>query len=113
MRQLEAPLRAVAARSPKSRVTPGCEAVEVRTVDGFQGREKAVLVISTVRSNASGSLGFVANAQRANVALTRARRGLVVVGNASTLQSSRLWAAWLLWIRSGGCVSRELTADEL
>jgi superfamily I DNA and/or RNA helicase len=77
-------------------------AFEVSTIDGFQGREKQVIVFSTVRSNAQGRLGFVADAQRMNVALTRARRGLVVIGNAETLRSSRLWKAWLLWIDESG-----------
>ena len=47
--------------------------VSVRSVDGFQGGEEDVIIISTVRSNSSGSVGFLANSQRANVALTRAR----------------------------------------
>ena len=113
VRQLEKPLHAIASQSRKSRVTPGCETVEVSTVDGFQGREKEVLVISTVRSNAAGRLGVLRDYRRLNVAFTRARRGMVVVGNAETLAASRLWNAWLLWVRGGGAVTRELAADKL
>jgi len=47
--------------------------VSVRSVDGFQGDEEDIIIISTVRSNGSGKVGFLSNRQRANVALTRAR----------------------------------------
>lgn len=48
-------------------------AVKVKTVDGFQGGEEDVIILCTVRSNAGGSIGFLSNPQRTNVALTRAR----------------------------------------
>jgi senataxin len=47
--------------------------VNVRSVDGFQGAEEDVIVISTVRCNKNGEVGFLSNRQRANVAITRAR----------------------------------------
>jgi senataxin len=47
--------------------------VKVKSVDGFQGAEEDVIIISTVRSNGAGSVGFLTNLQRTNVALTRAR----------------------------------------
>jgi superfamily I DNA and/or RNA helicase len=59
--------------------------VEVGTVDGFQGREKEVVIVDLVRSNESGELGFLANTRRMNVALTRARRFLLVVADSATL----------------------------
>ncbi|KOM52789.1 hypothetical protein LR48_Vigan09g144800 [Vigna angularis] len=66
--------------------------VSVRSVDGFQGGEEDIIIISTVRSNGNGNIGFLDNRQRANVALTRARHCLWILGNEKTLSSSdSLW----------------------
>lgn len=59
--------------------------IEIDTVDGFQGREKEAVLISLVRSNATGEIGFLADTRRMNVALTRARRKLIVIGDSATL----------------------------
>jgi superfamily I DNA and/or RNA helicase len=59
--------------------------LEVDSVDGFQGREKEAVVISLVRSNPEGEIGFLADVRRMNVALTRARGKLLVVGDSATL----------------------------
>ena len=61
------------------------ERIEIDTVDGFQGREKEAIVISLVRSNTKGELGFLTDTRRMNVALTRARRKLIVFGDSATL----------------------------
>lgn len=67
--------------------------VEVNTVDGFQGREKRVVLLSTVRSNKGGWIGFLYDKRRLNVALTRARDALIVVGNEQTLRRAAARAA--------------------
>jgi len=67
--------------------------VEVNTVDGFQGREKDAVIISTVRSN--GQIGFLRDVRRLNVAITRARFALWVVGKADTLRTNETWARFL------------------
>jgi superfamily I DNA and/or RNA helicase len=59
--------------------------LEIDSVDGFQGREKEAVIISLVRSNTEGQIGFLADVRRMNVALTRARRKLLVVGDSATL----------------------------
>jgi ATP-dependent RNA/DNA helicase IGHMBP2 len=59
--------------------------LEIDSVDGFQGREKEAVVLSLVRSNNEGEIGFLADVRRLNVALTRARRKLLVIGDSATL----------------------------
>ncbi|HVV82788.1 MAG TPA: AAA domain-containing protein [Kofleriaceae bacterium] len=67
--------------------------LEVATVDGFQGREKEAVVVDLVRSNPDGAIGFLADTRRMNVALTRARRFLLVVGDSATLGAHPYYAA--------------------
>ncbi|TWU55621.1 AAA domain-containing protein [Rubripirellula reticaptiva] len=59
--------------------------LEIDTVDGFQGREKEVVIITMTRSNSIGEIGFLADTRRTNVALTRAKRKLIVIGDSATL----------------------------
>lgn len=59
--------------------------ISVNTVDGFQGQERDVIVISLVRSNTDGNIGFLRDLRRMNVAMTRARMKLIIIGDASTL----------------------------
>jgi regulator of nonsense transcripts 1 len=91
----------------RSQPAPAWQDLEIRSVDGFQGREKEVIVFSAVRSNAAGRVGFLADARRLNVALTRARRGLVVVGDSDTVSRDGTWAAWLAWARRKGVVVQQ------
>jgi superfamily I DNA and/or RNA helicase len=69
--------------------------LEVDTVDGFQGREKEAVVVSLVRANDRGEVGFLADVRRMNVALTRARAKLVVVGDGGTVSRHPFYRAFL------------------
>ena len=68
----------------KARLAQG---LEIGSIDGFQGRENEVVIISLVRANADGEIGFLADTRRMNVALTRARRTLIVIGDSATIAS--------------------------
>lgn len=72
------------------------DAVEVNSVDAFQGREKEIILVSCVRSSETQGIGFLSDPRRLNVALTRARVGLVLLGNPRVLSKNPLWAALLL-----------------
>jgi len=78
--------------------------VEVSSVDAFQGREKDVIVLSCVRSNEQQSVGFLGDPRRLNVALTRARFGVVVLGNPRVLCKQALWNALLTHYKEQGCL---------
>ncbi len=69
--------------------------VEIDTVDGFQGREKEVVLISLVRSNTQGEVGFLGDTRRMNVAMTRAKRRLIVIGDGSTLGRNAFFKKWI------------------
>ncbi|XP_074335214.1 uncharacterized protein LOC141672493 isoform X3 [Apium graveolens] len=78
--------------------------VNARSVDGFQGGEEDVIIISTVACNQDGWIGFFANHQRANVALTRARYCLLILGNEETLERSRtIWWDLVVDAKGRGC----------
>ncbi|MFL5364900.1 MAG: AAA domain-containing protein [Myxococcales bacterium] len=70
------------------------QGLEIDTVDGFQGREKEAVVVTLVRSNDEGDLGFLADIRRMNVALTRARKKLVVIGDSATVSRHPFYEAF-------------------
>lgn len=72
------------------------EAIEVASVDAFQGREKDFILLSCVRSSESQGIGFLSDPRRLNVALTRARLGVILLGNPRVLSKNALWSALLL-----------------
>jgi ATP-dependent RNA/DNA helicase IGHMBP2 len=79
------------------------ELLTIDSIDGFQGHERDIIVISLVRSNAKGEIGFLSDTRRMNVALTRAKRKLIVVGDSSTLSNHPFYNAFLDYIDANGC----------
>ena len=67
-------------------------AISVNTVDGFQGQERDIILISMVRSNEKGQIGFLRDLRRMNVAMTRARMKLIIIGNIKTLSSNPFYS---------------------
>ncbi|XP_037493694.1 uncharacterized ATP-dependent helicase C29A10.10c-like [Jatropha curcas] len=84
--------------------------VKVQSIDGFQGGEEDIVIISTVRSNSSGGIGFVSDPRRVNVSLTRARHCLWILGNERTLFRSR--SIWEMLIRDAKHRQCFFNADE-
>ena len=74
--------------------------IEVDSVDGFQGREKEVVLLSLVRSNVEGEMGFLTDTRRMNVAMTRARRKLFVIGDSSTLSNIQFYQNFINYTES-------------
>jgi senataxin len=86
--------------SHKSQFSSLSSLVEINTVDAYQGREKDVIIINCVRANklqeVKASLGFLTDYRRMNVAITRARHFLFVIGNAETLKRDKeVWAQFV------------------
>ncbi|KAF6140771.1 hypothetical protein GIB67_035198 [Kingdonia uniflora] len=78
--------------------------LRIRSVDGFQGSEENVIIISTIRSNWNGSVGFLSNSQQTNVALTSARYCLWILGNEQTLiNSGSVWKKLVIDRKDRGC----------
>jgi regulator of nonsense transcripts 1 len=75
---------------------------EISSIDAFQGQEKNVIIFCTVRSQ--GTLGFLDDERRMNVLLTRAKQGLIGIGNKETMEISKLWS---MWMKQAPCLSVE------
>ena len=76
--------------------------VTVNTVDGFQGREREVVYLSLVRSNTRSEIGFLSDYRRMNVALTRAKVQLVVIGDSATIGNDPFFAGFLAYVEQQG-----------
>lgn len=69
--------------------------ISVNTIDSFQGQERDVVYISLTRSNSDASIGFLSDTRRMNVAMTRARKKLVVIGDSATLSKAKFYADFI------------------
>lgn len=91
---------------------PELSACVLRSVDQYQGEENSIVLLSLVRSNAEGTIGFLGVDNRVCVALSRARLGLYVIGNGALLRSKRpLWASVLSKLEQGGQTGAYLPLD--
>lgn len=79
---------------------PYRQAITINTVDGFQGQERDVILISLVRANEEGQIGFLNDLRRMNVAITRARMKLIILGDASTLTRQAFYKKLYTYIES-------------
>ena len=79
------------------------ERLTIDTIDGFQGQERDLILISLVRSNARGEIGFLSDTRRMNVALTRAKRKLIVIGDSATLGVHPFYREFLDYVEEHDC----------
>lgn len=78
--------------------------ISVNTVDGFQGQERDVILISMVRGNDEGRIGFLGDLRRMNVAITRARMKLIILGDTSTLSHTPFYRRLIQHVTEHGCM---------
>ncbi len=77
--------------------------IAIKTIDGFQGEERDVIYISFVRSNKEGEIGFLSDIRRTNVALTRAKKKLVMIGDSATLANNNFYKKLIDFCEVKGC----------
>ncbi len=80
--------------------------VEIKSIDGFQGREKEIIILSLVRANDQEEIGFLKDKRRLNVAITRAKRKLLIVGDSLTLSADKTYAKLIEYVKENGCYKR-------
>ncbi len=76
--------------------------IEIGSIDSFQGREKECIILSLVRSNEKGEVGFLSDTRRMNVGMTRAKRLLIVIGDSATIGRHPFYAKFLEYVEEAG-----------
>ncbi len=76
--------------------------LSINTVDGFQGQERDIIVLSLTRSNGTGEIGFLSDIRRMNVGMTRARKRLIAVGDSATLASNPFFREFIAYVEAIG-----------
>merc|ERR1712217_67777 len=87
--------------------------VQVSTVDSYQGREAEIVIVSTVRCSPGRGIGFLADTRRFNVLLTRARRGLIILGHQASLAQDHVWGKWVKHVIAHGLASGDVIPPEV
>jgi ATP-dependent RNA/DNA helicase IGHMBP2 len=78
------------------------KSIQIKTIDGFQGEERDVIYISLVRSNSKQEIGFLSDLRRMNVAITRAKKKLVVIGDSATIGANLFYQSFLEYCETHG-----------
>lgn len=76
--------------------------MRISTIDSFQGQEQDAIILSLVRSNDGGEIGFLKDYRRMNVAITRAREQLFVIGDSATIGGDGFYRAFLAYVENHG-----------
>ncbi len=76
--------------------------MRISTIDSFQGQEKEIIILSLVRSNDDGDIGFLKDYRRMNVAITRAKEQLFVIGDSATIGADPFYNAFLIYMEKHG-----------
>ena len=89
-------------RSQLNEIQAEIQRIDSNTVDSFQGQERDIIIISLVRNNEIGEIGFLKDYRRMNVAMTRARKKLVVIGDSATVGQDKFYADFLEYVEKEG-----------
>ena len=85
--------------------------IEVKSVDGFQGREKEIIILSLVRANEKEEIGFLKDVRRLNVAITRPKRKLIVIGDVLTLRKHTTYYNFIEYVQKNGILRKVSEKD--
>jgi ATP-dependent RNA/DNA helicase IGHMBP2 len=76
--------------------------ITINTIDAFQGQERDIIYISLVRSNEKQQIGFLSDARRMNVAMTRAKKKLIIIGDSATIGGHKFYSDFIEYVEVYG-----------